>query len=186
MRLGLFSVDAGTRIVVEPTEPSKFVANVSVHLLLAQNEETIFVVVRDECQDVVEVISCCLCLDLPRVPLVEPLHVDQKVLLQHGADDHQVSQRRRVLHRELDLISALAKLRRDSRQGGRMGSMRRSSLFGVLWPFRHTRSLHHPTTFAHSTAVHRPPRAVATPRASTSMNMAMISGTIITTMANLV
>jgi hypothetical protein len=60
MRLGLFPVDAGTRIVVGPTEPRKFVANVSVHLLLAQNEEAIFVVVRDECQDVVEVISCCL------------------------------------------------------------------------------------------------------------------------------
>jgi len=54
MRLGLFPEDAGHRIVVGPTEPRKFGANVSVHLLLAQNEETIVGVVRDECQDVVE------------------------------------------------------------------------------------------------------------------------------------
>ena len=41
MRLGLFPEDAEHRIVVGPTEARKFGANVSVHLLLVQNEETI-------------------------------------------------------------------------------------------------------------------------------------------------
>ena len=79
MRLGLFPEDAGHRIVVGPTEPRKFGANVSVHLLLAQNEETIVGVVRDEYQDVVEVISCCLCLDRPRVRLVEPVCTENPI-----------------------------------------------------------------------------------------------------------
>lgn len=124
MRLCLLPEDAGHRIAVGPAKARQFGADISVHLRLAQNEETITGIIGNERQNVEEATSGCLCFDHPRVWLVEPLYVDQKVFLRRGADDHQVSQRRRVAQRERDLIAALAEFGRNGKLSSPLGSMR--------------------------------------------------------------
>jgi hypothetical protein len=69
MCFGLLPEDA-SHIVVGPTKPRKFGADIGVHLFLAHDEVTI-VGVWDKRQNVVEAISCRLSLDDPRVRLVE-------------------------------------------------------------------------------------------------------------------
>jgi len=76
--------------------------------LLTHHEELVWGVHWYECQNIIKVRSNGFAFNDPWVDSVQPLNVDQKHFPILRAYHHEVGERRRIAHREGDLVAALA------------------------------------------------------------------------------